>query len=489
MLVYFQGRGDWFFNDNPNNKFGPLLAHNFVFKDTETGETESTNEFFRLYDGIDQKRCNEFVGVFKLSKKDIAIYLSSNNLDHVEELRPCVHEYSGFYISLEENDYLSLSKNDFDNCFFLIQKEIDMSCFEHKKISNIPYVINNMLTVYNESEASDSFGENDGIDQDKPMVYFRGHGDWFLNDDGAGSGYTRTKVEHRVIDPNHQRTQHSFFYWPNDVIDGVFQLTDSDYKKYRLTGSIDKEEITRLSPCSHPDSAFKNLVDKGQIPDEIFDKCYFEIKRNRFPELALKRRPERRDIGKLEWSLEFIKEIDQSISDAEHKPNIIDNKSSTFDELKVSINKLAEVILGMAIHKHNYDPKNPTQTAYKSIQKSLNSKQISIETSIIEKCLAYGREVYSDRTTRKNDEGKVLSYNREMKTNIPLQDFLKLFDGMAMADYGHDHASTINNTSGGKNGSIPSSFKKIEGYKLSIGSDAVRNYLNTAKNLFHLSDQ
>ncbi|OAI12606.1 hypothetical protein A1359_13800 [Methylomonas lenta] len=315
MLVYFQGRGDWFFNDNPNNKFGPLLAHNFVFKDTETGETESTNEFFRLYDGIDQKRCNEFVGVFKLSKKDIAIYLSSNNLDHVEELRPCVHEYSGFYISLEENDYLSLSKNDFDNCFFLIQKEIDMSCFEHKKISNIPYVINNMLTVYNESEASDSFSENDGIDQDKPMVYFRGHGDWFLNDDGSGSGYTRTKVEHRVIDPDHPRTQHSFFYWPNDVIDGVFQLTDSDYSKYRSVGSINKEEITRLSPCCHPDSAFHKLVDKGRLPAEIFGNCYFEIKRNRFPELALKRRPERRDIGKLDWSLEFIKVTDQSVLD------------------------------------------------------------------------------------------------------------------------------------------------------------------------------
>lgn len=145
MLVYFRGRGAWFFNAGPNDQYGPRLAHNFIFKDPETGETELTNEFYRLYDFIDQKRCNEFVGVFELSKKDTAIYLSSNNLDHVEKLLPCVHEYSGFYISLEENDYLRLSKNDFDNCFFLIQKEIDMSCFEHKPLIKMPYVLNNEL--------------------------------------------------------------------------------------------------------------------------------------------------------------------------------------------------------------------------------------------------------------------------------------------------------------------------------------------------------
>jgi hypothetical protein len=136
VLVYFQGRGDWFFNPEPNNKFGPLLAHNFVFKDTETGETELTNEFFRFYDGIDQKRCNEFVGVFKLSKEDIAIYLDSNNFDHVEKLLPCDHKLSGFFISLEENGYLNLSKNDFENCFFSDPKRNRYELFRPQKNFN-----------------------------------------------------------------------------------------------------------------------------------------------------------------------------------------------------------------------------------------------------------------------------------------------------------------------------------------------------------------
>ncbi len=339
MLVYFHGRGDWFFNDNPNNKFGPLLAHNFVFEDTETGETELTNEFFRLYDGIDQKLCNEFVGVFKLSKKDIAKYIDSNNFDHVEKLLPCAHEYSGFIISLEENGYLSLSKNDFDNCFFLIQKEIDMSCFEHKKISTTPYVINNKLTVYNDSD-------------------------------------------HKVSDE---------IQYVNNKLN------------YRAT-------------------------------------IYHD-----FPALE--------------------------------QP-----------ELNISINKLAEIILGMAIHKHNYSPEKPTQTAYKSIQKSLNSKQISIETSVIEKCLAYGIDVYFGRTTR-NNEGKALSYNREMKTDIRPKVFLNLFDGMAMADYGHDHTNTKSKASGGNRGSIPSGLKSIIGYSLSADKSTVKKYLDKAQKLFHTPSQ
>ncbi|ATG89473.1 hypothetical protein [Methylomonas koyamae] len=155
MLVKFHGRGDWFLNADPNDKYGPRLAHNFCYRDPETGDIESTNEFFRIYDGIDQKLCSEFIGVFKLSKKDTAIYLDSNSFDHVEKLLPCVHEYSGLFIAMEENGYLCLSENDLDNCFFLIQKEVDMSCFEHKKISTAPYAINNTLKFIVDSERFD----------------------------------------------------------------------------------------------------------------------------------------------------------------------------------------------------------------------------------------------------------------------------------------------------------------------------------------------
>lgn len=145
VLVYFSGHGAWFLNAGPNDWFGPRLSRNFVYKDHETGETESTDEFGRLYDGIEQKYCNEHTGYFKLTPKDAVICLESedpNDLSHVEKLLPCSHQYSAFLIAVEDGH---ISKEAYDNCFFMIQKDFDRECFEHKKMTIPPYDLNNDL--------------------------------------------------------------------------------------------------------------------------------------------------------------------------------------------------------------------------------------------------------------------------------------------------------------------------------------------------------
>jgi hypothetical protein len=141
-LVYFSGRGAWFLNARPRDLFGPRLSHNFVFKAPDTGEIESTDEFFRLYDGIDQMLCNEHVGIFKLTPKEAVIYSATKDLSHVEKLLPCDHPYSAFSIAVEEGH---ISKDAFDNCFFLIQKSLDKEYFEHRPMTITPYLLDNNL--------------------------------------------------------------------------------------------------------------------------------------------------------------------------------------------------------------------------------------------------------------------------------------------------------------------------------------------------------
>ncbi|MDO9162164.1 MAG: hypothetical protein Q8N35_16100 [Methylococcaceae bacterium] len=147
MLVYFHGRGAWFLTASANNKFSHRLSRNFVFKDPETGETESTDEFYRLYDSIEQKLCQEFAGVFRLSPKDAIIYSEKKDLSHVEKLFPCNHQYSAFSIAVEDG---CISKDNFENCYFLIQKSFDRNCFEHKQMSRPPYILDNKLVPENE---------------------------------------------------------------------------------------------------------------------------------------------------------------------------------------------------------------------------------------------------------------------------------------------------------------------------------------------------
>lgn len=145
VLVAFDGRGAWFTGPGPHDKYGSRSVLNFLFKDPETGETELTKDFFRLYDSIDQKLCNKYVGIFKLTKKDAIKYLLSKDrkdLSHVEELLPCSHPYSAFSIGVEEG---YLSNERMDDYFFLIQRNFDRECFEDKKMVIPPYVLNNKL--------------------------------------------------------------------------------------------------------------------------------------------------------------------------------------------------------------------------------------------------------------------------------------------------------------------------------------------------------
>lgn len=138
------------------------------------------------------------------------------------------------------------------------------------------------------------------------LVYFRGHGNWYLTDE-SGLLKPENKVEHRELSADNPRQLASDFYRPADAVEGVFRLTDSDDLLHQITGMIDKEKISQLLPCQHPHSAFQKLVDKDRLPAKIFDRCYFEIRRNRSSESFLTRHPERRERGKLEYLLEIIK--------------------------------------------------------------------------------------------------------------------------------------------------------------------------------------
>lgn len=157
MLVYFHGRGAWFLNPSVNDRFGPRLSRNFVFKDPETGETELTDEFYRLYDSIEQRHCQEFAGVFRLSPKDAIIYSEKKDLSHVEKLLPCDHQYSAFSIAVEEG---CISKEAFGDCFFMIQKTLDSKCFEHKPLIKKPYYLDNKLCPVGELDFADVFEED-----------------------------------------------------------------------------------------------------------------------------------------------------------------------------------------------------------------------------------------------------------------------------------------------------------------------------------------
>ena len=148
------------------------------------------------------------------------------------------------------------------------------------------------------------------------LVYFRGHGNWYMADE-TGISKQENKIEHRVMSTDNPRLSAPDFYRPADVVDGIFRLTDSDDQIHQITGTIDKEKISRLSPCLHSQSAFQKLVDAGRLPAEIFDQCYFEIRRNRLSESFLRRHPERNELGKLEWYLEFPKLSDQSGADTD----------------------------------------------------------------------------------------------------------------------------------------------------------------------------
>lgn len=145
------------------------------------------------------------------------------------------------------------------------------------------------------------------------LVYFRGHGNWYMADE-TGISKQENKVEHRELSAENPRMSGSQFYLPGDSVEGVFRLSDTDDLQHQITGLLDKEKISRLLPCQHPHSAFDKLVKKSRLPAEIVGQCYFEIRRNKYSEFILSRRPYLRESAKLDYSLEFIKQSDQFVS-------------------------------------------------------------------------------------------------------------------------------------------------------------------------------
>ena len=118
------------------------------------------------------------------------------------------------------------------------------------------------------------------------LVYFRGHGDWFVNDTD-GQPKHLIKAEDRGSHINSPLFTGFKFYRPCDLVDGVFKLTKSDETIYLRTGKLTKDNNgLLLLPCSFEDdkdSVFAKIVDKGLLNVDAFDRCYFKIAVNRYP--------------------------------------------------------------------------------------------------------------------------------------------------------------------------------------------------------------
>lgn len=139
------------------------------------------------------------------------------------------------------------------------------------------------------------------------LVYYRGYGDW-LTDDNDGQPIHLIEAEDRG-----NYIESSFFagyrfYRPCDLVEGVFRLTDSDERLYKITGSLSNIKISQLLPCHHHDSAFTKMVDKGLLNNDVFD-CYFKIATNRYRNIQLRRKPELAREGKLDYDLVLYKSI------------------------------------------------------------------------------------------------------------------------------------------------------------------------------------
>jgi len=140
------------------------------------------------------------------------------------------------------------------------------------------------------------------------LVYFRGYGDWFVDDD-QGHPIHLIKAEDRGTYIKSQQHIGYQFYRPNDSLEGAFVLTDSDEKLFQRTGNLTDFKIERLFPVRHHDGAFTKMVGKGLLSDEVFDRCYFKIATNRYSKLRLRRQPELAEKGKLHYDLVLYKTI------------------------------------------------------------------------------------------------------------------------------------------------------------------------------------
>ncbi|NOU12775.1 MAG: hypothetical protein HOO92_02230 [Methylococcaceae bacterium] len=473
MLVFFHGRGAWFLNKSVNDRFGPRLSRNFVFKDPETGETQSTNEFYRLYDSIEQRHCQEFTGVFRLSPKDAIIYSEKKDLSHVEKLLPCDHQYSAFSIAVEDG---CISKEAFGSCFFMIQKTLDSECFEHKPLIRRPYYLDNKVRPVGELDFADVFEED-------------------IANKASSKKNTPIKFERKYY-----TVKQLARYWNIDISE-VMQLgltnqlafiaqADWEYPDHHLIqrGTHTKINYLELSNIYHATEPFseagitKTAEDKTLIGSKCVITYYPGISHLIIDASEIERFKKVDSERKDDHLLESIHE---------HESNFKDEKISLpFDKNSrgVDINTVAEVVLGMAIHKYGHNPGDPKNKIYEDIRKGLRLRDISVEIQEIEQSLSLGIRVYDHK--RNSDEKRELKFARQIKPDVEQDTLLKLLIGMAIDAYGYKpneiRKSKVTGT--GKE-SILYYISRHPKYTISPDKGSIKKYLDEAKRLLPLQNQ
>jgi hypothetical protein len=243
------------------------------------------------------------------------------------------------------------------------------------------------------------------------LVYFRGHGDWFVDDD-QGRPIHLIKAEDRGTYIKSQQYCGYQFYRPRDLVDDVFALTDSDEKLFQRIGNLVDFKIDRLLPVRHHDGAFPKMVDKGLLSDDVFDRCYFKIATNRYRKLRLRRQPELAEKGKLHYDLVLYKSITDetysilnriSESESDSTPNRVRNPMKRYndglallhdaiDELEKASGKtpddeqIATFILGDAFHHKSVKDRDPPDKAIKRRKLRLIDDSILDYESIKRRC-------------------------------------------------------------------------------------------------------
>jgi len=243
------------------------------------------------------------------------------------------------------------------------------------------------------------------------VVYFCGHGDWFVDDDQGHPSHL-IKAEDRGTYIKSQQHIGYQFYRPCDMLEGAFVLTDSNEKLFQMTGNLIDFKIDRLLPVRHHDGAFAKMVGKGLLSDEVFERCYFKIATNRYSKLRLSRQPELAEKGKLHYDLVLYKSItDETIAivDRISKP-ISENTSKrvrnpmkryndglallhdAIDKLEKATGKtpdderIATFILGDAFHHESVKERDPQDTVIKRRKLRLIDGSILDYESIKQRC-------------------------------------------------------------------------------------------------------